>query len=103
MRSGRRSQTPTAKTLQKKRKVFIMENIMVEFVEVLRNNPDGAFDFIANNGHNFSKYELVDIAKELLYAIHYEANFGLLTTADHDQILANAADELAENYAEEEA
>jgi hypothetical protein len=85
----------------KRKGEFIMENTMTQFVEVLRNNPDGAFDFIANNGHKFSKSELVDIAKELLYGIYYEAEFGLITEKDHDQILANAADELDERYKEE--
>lgn len=78
-----------------------MENTMNEFVEVLRNNPNKAFDFIANNGYKFSKSELVDIAKELFYGIYFEAEFGLITQKDHDQILANAADELDERYTEE--
>lgn len=77
-----------------------MENIMSEFVEVLQNNPDHAYDFIANNGHLFSKGELTDIVKELLYAVYYEAQFGLITDADHDKILGSAGDELAENYVE---
>lgn len=78
-----------------------MENTMVEFVEVLRNNPNGAFNFIADNGYKFSKSELVDIAKELLYGIYFEAEHGLITRKDHDQILANAAEELDERYTEE--
>lgn len=78
-----------------------MENIMNQFVEILRNNPNKAYDFIANNGHLFSKCELVDIIKELLYGIYHEAEWGLITTADHNKILANTADELADIYEEE--
>ena len=77
-----------------------MENIMNDFAEILRNNPNNAYDFIACNAHLFSKGELTDIVKELLYAIYHEAQFGLITTADHDKILASAGDELEETYAE---
>ena len=77
-----------------------MEN-MKEFIEILRNEPDKAFDFIANNGWKFSKTELVDIAKELLYGIYHETEWGLIVKADHDKILKNAADELEEIYTEE--
>lgn len=77
-----------------------MENIMKQFVEILRNNPDKAFDFIANNYHLFSKNELADVAKELLYGIYYEAEYGLITTSDHNKILENAADQLEESYEE---
>ena len=78
-----------------------MENIMSQFVEILRNNPNKAYDFIANTYWNMSKSELADIIKELLYAIYYEAEYGLIVFADHDKILANAADELADMYEEE--
>lgn len=77
-----------------------MENVMKQFVEILRNNPDKAYDFIANNYHLFSKGELVDVVKELLYGIYYEAEYGLITTSDHNKILENAADQLEESYEE---
>lgn len=78
-----------------------MENTMNQFVEILKNNPDKAYDFIANNAHMFSKYELVDIIKELLYGIYSEAKYGLIVMEDHDKILANTADGLADIYEEE--
>lgn len=78
-----------------------MENIMKQFVEILKNNPDKAYDFIANNAHMFSKYELADIIKELLYGIYSESKYGAILEEDHDKILANAADGLAEIYDEE--
>ena len=77
-----------------------MENIMKQFVEILRNNPDKAYDFIANNSHLFSKGELVYVVKELLYGIYYEAEYGLITTSDYNKILENAADQLEESYEE---
>lgn len=48
-----------------------MENIMKDFVEVLKNNPSHAYDFIANNYYKMSKEELASVAKELLYAIYW--------------------------------
>ena len=78
-----------------------MENVIKEFVEILRNNPNKAYDFISNNYHRFSKSEMVDIVKELLYGIYHEAEYGLITKADHDKILENAADELEESWADE--
>ena len=75
-------------------------NVMKEFMEILRNNPDKAFDFICNNYHLFSKGELADVVKELLYGIYYESEHGLLTTADHNKILENTADQLEETYGE---
>ena len=77
-----------------------MEN-MKEFIEILRNNPEKAFDYIANNGWEFDKSELVNIAKELLYGIYYEHEFRYLTKTEHNSILENAADNLADVYEEE--
>lgn len=78
-----------------------MENIMMEFVHVLRNNPNGAYDFIANNYHKFSKSELVDVIKELLYGIYNEVEYGMIIKADHDHILSSTASELEDIYMEE--
>lgn len=70
---------------------------MKEFIEVLKNNPDKAFDFISNNYYKMNKDELKDIVKELLYAIHTNT-----LKVEHDKILEDTADELAEQYEEEE-
>lgn len=48
-----------------------MENIMKDLIEVLKSNPNHAYDFIANNYYKFSKEELASVTKELLYAVHY--------------------------------
>lgn len=68
---------------------------MNEFIKVLKNNPDGAFDFICNNYHNMSKEELKDITKELLYAVHDNTD-----KAEHNKILNDVAIELADTYEE---
>lgn len=44
---------------------------MENFVEILKINPDHAFDWIANNGHELSKTELIEICRELIYALSY--------------------------------
>lgn len=74
---------------------------MKQFIEVLKNNPNHAYDFIGNNSHLFSKSELTDIVKELLYGIYTEAQHGLIDAADHDKILLNTAEGLEENYTED--
>ena len=69
---------------------------MKEFIAVLRNNPNGAYDFICNNYYKMSKDELKDITKELLYAIYDN----VIDTKEHDKILDDVATELEEFYVE---
>lgn len=69
---------------------------MKGFIEVLKNNPDGAYDYICNNYYKMSKEELKDIAKELLYAVHDN-----VTKAEHNEILGDVATELEDFYIEE--
>lgn len=69
---------------------------MKDFIEVLKNNPDGAYDYICNNYYKMSKEELKDIAKELLYAVHDN-----VTKAEHDEIMKDVATELEDTYTEE--
>lgn len=68
---------------------------MLELINVLKNNPNGAYDFICNNYYKMSKEELKDFAKELLYAIHSNAD-----KTEHDKMLDDVAEELAESYEE---
>lgn len=68
---------------------------MQELINVLKNNPDGAYDFICNNYYKMSKEELKDIAKELLYAIHSNTD-----KAEHNKMLDDVATELSESYEE---
>lgn len=69
---------------------------MKEFIEVLKNNPNGAYDFICNNYYKMSKDELKDIAKELLYTVYDN-----VTEKEHNKILDDVATELENTYTEE--
>lgn len=66
---------------------------MKDFVEVLKNNPNGAYDYITSNYYKMSKEELKDIAKELLYSI-YENTL----ETEHDKILEDVTKELTDQY-----
>ena len=63
--------------------------MMEQFIDILKNDPNAAYDFICNNYYNMSKEELKNIAKELLYAI-----FDNATKEEHDKMLADVANEL---------
>lgn len=69
---------------------------MKEFIEVLKNNPDKAYDYICNNYYKFSKDELKDIIKELLYSIYDNT----MHKAEHNKFLFDAATELEDFYTE---
>jgi 20S proteasome alpha/beta subunit len=69
---------------------------MKEFIEVLENNPEKAFDFISNEYYKMSKDELKDIAKELLYAMYDK-----MTKEEHNMALADVAEELKSTYTED--
>lgn len=62
---------------------------MTNFIDVLKNNPNGAYDYICNEYYNMSKEELKDIIKELLYAVYDN-----MTEAEHNKILEDTAIEL---------
>lgn len=67
---------------------------MNEFIEALRKGS--SYGWIANNGYNLSKYELIDIIKEYDYAIHISA------TIDSESYMYNVvADNLELMYEEE--
>ena len=72
---------------------------MMEFTEVLKNEPQKAYDFIDCNAYRFTKDGLTDILKEILYSIHYHVNnrfYGDL----YEDILEDVQIELDENYDE---
>ena len=74
------------------------ETMMMKFVEILRNNPNHAYDFISQNAWNFSKDELRDIIKEFLYAVSYDSVERELV---RNEILNDVAEELNDMYSEE--
>lgn len=71
--------------------------MMKEFIKVLKENPNHAYDYICNNYYKFSKEELKDIIKELLYGIYDNP----VAKLEHDEILSSVAEELKEVYEEE--
>lgn len=68
---------------------------MKDYIKALRENK--SYDWITNYGHNLSKYELIDIIKELDYAIYYQ-----LCESDRKYIYTAAAEELEALYEDEE-
>lgn len=71
------------------------ENKMENFIKVLKENPNHAYDYICNNYWYMHRDELKDIIKELLYAIY--SNHSEL---GHDRILLEVAEELESSYTE---
>lgn len=70
---------------------------MMEFTEVLKNDPKKAYDFISRNTYRFTKEGLADILKEILYSLHHHVDnrfYGSLYT----DILGDVQVELNENY-----
>ena len=59
---------------------------MKYFIEILKSNPDSAYDYICNNYYKMSKEELKDVTKELLYIMHVKMN-----KAEHDKALGYVA------------
>lgn len=70
------------------------KEIMEQFVDCLMENPDHAYDFMAQNGHMFTKGELTTIVKELLYGIYSNVK------ESQNEILEDVAEELNEMYSE---
>ena len=78
------------------------KNVMEQFIDCLRNNPDHAFDFIANEYYKFSKDELKDICKELLYGIYYAESRGHILKSDSKVIYECVVEKLDESYSNNE-
>lgn len=73
---------------------------MMEFTEILKNEPKKAYDYISNNSHCFRKDDVVNILKEVLYSIKYYTDcrfYGDL----YKNILGDVQIELDEKYDEE--
>ena len=71
------------------------ENKMENFIKVLKENPNHAYDYICANYWYMNVVELKDIIKELLYAIY--SNHSEL---GHNRILLEVAEELESSYKE---
>ena len=68
---------------------------MKNYIEELKKGK--GYDWISNNGHELSKYELIDIVKELEYAIYDN-----LYSFEAKEIYDAAAEELMNSYYDEE-
>ena len=68
-------------------------DVMQKYIKSLRNG--NSYEWIANNGHELNKYELIDIVKELDYAIHF------FSGTDGTPIYQFAAENLEDTYKEE--
>lgn len=66
---------------------------MEQFINVLKSNPNYAYDFLCENYYTMTKDELKNIAKELLFAIYENTD-----KAEHDEILYDVATELEDCY-----
>lgn len=71
-------------------------DVMKEFIELLETNPNKAYDFISNEYYRMSKDDLKNVTKELLYAMYDK-----MTKEEHDEALADVAEELKSFYAED--
>lgn len=74
--------------------------IMMEFTEILKNEPQHAYDFICSNYYILSKDKLAEIIKELLYSLHYHTDNNFYGDLYND-ILTDVQIELDETYDEE--
>ena len=72
-----------------------MNLVYKDFIECLKNNPNHAYDYIANNACAMSKDSLTDICKELVYGIIYYE-----TKREAREILGNVAEELTDLWEE---
>lgn len=69
---------------------------LAELLEVFKENPRQAYDFISQMNHMLDRYELTNIIKELLYSIH-----SFCSESQAAEMLAMAADELEYQYKED--
>lgn len=72
---------------------------VMDFTEVLKNEPEKAFDFITCNAYRFEKGDVVNILKELLYSLKYHIGdrfYGSL----YADILGDVQIEIDEDYDE---
>lgn len=72
---------------------------VMDFTEVLKNEPEKAFDFFSCNSYRFEKDDITNILKTLLYSVKYhtEGNFYGSLYAD---ILGDVQIEIDEDYDE---
>lgn len=79
--------------------VYDNTKAMMEFTEILKNEPSKAYDFISCNIYRFTKEGLADILKEVLYSVKYHTDTSFYDDL-YEYILRDVQIELDENYDE---
>jgi hypothetical protein len=69
---------------------IIAQNRMKAYLQALRNG--NSYDYICNHGHEFTKDELIDIIKELDYAIYSETKYALKASDIYEAAATNMKD-----------
>ena len=72
-----------------------MEKCYQELIQSIKNHE--LYDFIGNNGHNYSKTDLINIIKELDYAFYKLPNARAEYSMGMDDCADNLTDLLAED------
>ena len=72
-----------------------MEKCYQELIPSIKNHE--LYDFIGNNGHNYSKADLINIIKELDYAFYKLPN----ARAEYSMGMDDCADNLSDLWAED--
>lgn len=72
-----------------------MEKCYQELIQSIKNHE--LYDFIGNNGHNYSKADLINIIKELDYAFYKLLN----ARAEYSMGMDDCADNLSDLWAED--
>lgn len=72
-----------------------MEKTREELIQAIKSR--NLYDFIGNNGHNYSKTDLINIIKELDYAFYRLPN----ARAEYSMGMDDCADNLSELWAED--
>lgn len=73
-----------------------MDSQQKEIIEAVR--ADGLFDYLANEGHNLGKGDLLRLAKELAYGIHA---IGDLYPMVREKVLQTVGNELVDWWGED--
>ena len=69
---------------------IIAQDRMKAYIEALRNR--NSYDYICQHGHEFTKDELIDIIKELDYAIYSEAKYAVKASDIYEAAATNMKD-----------
>ena len=69
---------------------IIANERMKGYIEALQNG--NSYDYICQHGHEFTKDELIDIIKELDYAIYSEAKYAIKASEIYEAAATNMKD-----------